>query len=95
MKAAPHEITQWLNAWHAGNRDFEQRVGLMTTARGAKTEMVLAAIQTLHGEFSVKTLRERCPHVGVDLIRRLLREERQAGRLACLGRGPDARWRRI
>lgn len=67
----------------------------MTTAHGAKTAMVLNAIQTMQGEFSVKTLRERCPHVGVDLIRRILREERQAERLECLGRGPDARWRKI
>lgn len=94
-----HELLPWteyfLGTLLAAYRDFEQRVGLMTTAHGAKTEMVLNAIQTMQGEFSVKTLRERCPHVGVDLIRRILREERQAERLECLGRGPDARWRRI
>lgn len=94
-----HELLPWteyfLGTLLAAYRDFEQRVGLMTTAHGAKTEMVLNAIQMMHGEFSVKTLRERCPHVGVDLIRRILREERQAERLECLGRGPDARWRRI
>lgn len=94
-----HELLPWteyfLGVLLAAYRDFEQRVGLMTTAHGAKTEMVLNAIQTMQGEFSVKTLRERCPHVGVDLIRRILREERQAERLECLGRGPDARWRRI
>ncbi len=94
-----HELLPWteyfLGTLLAAYRDFEQRVGLLTTAHGAKTEMVLNAIQTMQGEFSVKTLRERCPHVGVDLIRRILREERQAERLECLGRGPEARWRRI
>jgi hypothetical protein len=78
----------------AAYRDFEQRVGLLMTARGAKTEMVLEAIQAVYGEFSVKQLQERCPHVSVDVIRRILREQRQTGALECLGRSPDARWRR-
>jgi hypothetical protein len=49
----------------------------------------------MHGEFSIKDLQDRCPHVGIDLIRRILREQRQAKALECLGRGPDARWRNI
>lgn len=79
----------------AAYRDFEHRVGLLTTARGAKTEMVLDALQTIRGEFSAKALQERCPHVSIDLIRRILGEQRQAGKLECLGRGRDARWRKI
>jgi hypothetical protein len=50
----------------AAYRDLERRVGLLTTARGAKTEMVLDALQTIRGEFSVKALQERCPHVSID-----------------------------
>jgi hypothetical protein len=91
-----HTLLPWteyfLGVLVAAYREFEQRVGLLTTARGAKTEMVLAAIQAMHGEFSVKDLQDRCPHVGIDLIRRILREQRQAKALECLGRGPEARW---
>lgn len=76
-------------------REFEERMKLVHTARGTKTTMVLDLINRLPGDFSISDLRERCPHVGVDLIRRLLRREREAGRLVCLGRGPEARWRRI
>ena len=79
----------------AAYREFEQRVGLLTTARGAKTEMVLETIRAMHGEFSVKDLQDRCPRLGIDLIHRILREQRQAKALECLGRGPDARWRNI
>jgi len=57
--------------------------------------MVVDAISNLPVEFSVRDLQERCPTVGIDLIRRILRQERDAGRLECLGRGPDARWRKI
>jgi hypothetical protein len=47
------------------------------------------------GDFSARDVLERCPNVGIDLIRRILRNERKAGRLGCLGRGPDAKWKRV
>ena len=75
-------------------REFEQRVGLVSSVKGAKTAMVLDAIGSMPGDFSIKDVLERCPTVGIDLIRRLLRREREAGHLECLGRGPDARWRK-
>ena len=64
------------------------------TGQGAKSAMVLDVLNRMNGEFSISDLRERCPNVGIDLIRRILRQERRFGRLECLGRGPDARWRR-
>ena len=75
-------------------REFEQRVGYVTSAKGTKTAMVLDAINSLPREFSIKELQERCPKVSIDLIRRLLRQQRDAGYLECLGRGVDARWRK-
>jgi hypothetical protein len=76
-------------------RDFEERVHLLERGRGAKTALVLDVLGRLASDFSVSDVRNRCPNVGIDLIRRILRQEREAGRLECLGRGPDARWKRI
>ena len=94
-----HDLLPWteylLGVVIAAYKELEDRAGTLTVARGAKTEMVLATIRAMHGDFSVKDLRQRCPHVGIDLLRRILREERKAGRLEGLGRGPDARWRRV
>ncbi|QLE55762.1 Fic family protein [Nostoc sp. TCL26-01] len=73
-------------------REFEQRVGLVSSVKGVKTAMVLDTINNIPGDFSIKDLQERCPTVGIDLIRRILRQERNSGRLECLSRGPDARW---
>ncbi len=78
-----------------GYRDFENRVGIITTARGNKTAMVLDAIKNSSDEFAVKDLQDRCPTVGIDLIRKILRNEKNEGRIDCLGRGPDAKWKRI
>ena len=43
--------------------------------------------------YHVRELQERCPNVGIDMIRRILRENRNLGKLDCLGRGPNAKWR--
>ena len=98
-----HQGQHSLLPWHSyllgvvllsAYREFEERVGLAISAKGAKTAMVLDAIGNLPREFSIKDLQERCPTVGVDLIRRILRQEREAGHLECLGRGTDARWQK-
>jgi Fic family protein len=75
-------------------REFEARMQLIDTGKGAKTALVLDVVTHFAGEFTVGDLREKCPNVGVDLLRRILRRERDAGNLECLGRGPDARWKR-
>ena len=74
-------------------KEFERRVGLITTGRGTKTAMVLDAIGHFRGDFTIRDLQESCPHVGIDLIRRILREQKNMGKLECLGRGPNAKWR--
>jgi hypothetical protein len=93
-----HSLVPWteyfLGIVTAAYREFESRVGTLTAARGAKSEMVHAAIRGFRSDFSVGELQDQCPTVGIDLIRRILREERQAGHLKCLGRGPAARWRK-
>ena len=76
-------------------REFEQRVGVIGGAKGTKTAMVLQAIESLPWEFSMRDLQQRCPVVSVDLIRRILRQERDEGRIECIGRGVDARWRKL
>ena len=94
-----HNLIPWteyfLGVVTAAYREFEDRAGTLTAARGAKTEMVLEAIRAMRGEFSVKDLRARCPHVGIDLLRKILRDERKAGRVECLGKGPDAHWKQL
>jgi len=46
------------------------------------------------GEFSVSALQNQCPGVGVDLIRQVL-ERLRGSRVACLGRGQSAKWKKL
>lgn len=83
-----------LHTFRDAYREFEDRVGLSTKGRGVKTALVQEAIVSFVGEFTTRQIQERCPNVGVDLIRRILKEKRNSGKVACLGRGPKATWRK-
>lgn len=76
-------------------KELEERVGQLKSPRGAKTELILASIAGLNNDFSVGDLQAKCPGVSVDMVRKVLKKERAAGRVECLGRGRDAKWHRM
>jgi hypothetical protein len=53
---------------------------------------VEAAIEARVGEFTLGELERECPGVSRDIVRRVLKDLRRSGRVACLGRGPGASW---
>jgi Fic family protein len=73
-------------------RDLVERVGEVSAPRGAKTDLVLAAIKRFSGEFTVSNLEQECPGVSRDMVRRVLRAQQASGAIECQGRGPAARW---
>ena len=72
--------------------ELERRAGDVKAPRGAKTQLVEAAIDGFPGEFRLSDLERQCPGVSRDMIRRVLRDLAKAGRVRCHGRGPGARW---
>jgi Fic family protein len=76
-------------------REFERRVGDTASPKGAKTALVVAAVQNVSSPFRVADLQHLCPGVSIDLIRRVLKDLRDNGRVECLGRGHQARWRSL
>lgn len=93
-----HPLLPWteyfLGILLAAYQELEERTGNLLTSRGSKSAMVLTAIDSFMGDFSVKDLQEACPHVSIDLIRRILKDEKAAGHLESLGRGPNAKWKK-
>ena len=75
-------------------KEFEERLGRIKTPRGAKTELVQRAVRAFPGEFTLSDVGRACPGVSRDMVRRVLRDLRAAGRVKCLGRGRTARWRK-
>jgi Fic family protein len=92
------------NPWHYINfllytlldayKEFEQRIGQTPAPRGSKTSLILAAIDRRSGPFQAAELRRDCPGVGLDLIRRILKQKRDSGELTCEIRGPKSLWRK-
>lgn len=74
-------------------RELEERASQMRTPRGAKTELVEAAVRRFSGDFTLSELERACLGVGPDLVRKVLRDLQKAGKVKCLSRGPGARWR--
>ena len=74
--------------------EFEARVGQTKAPKGEKTALVEATIAGQAGPFTVADIRDACPGVGVDLIRKVL-GRLKGDQVECLGRGQSAQWRRL
>lgn len=75
-------------------QEFEDRVGRTVSSRGAKTELIQSAIDHKTAPFLISQLQIDCPGVSIDMIRRVLKQFRAAGRVECLGRGQKAQWQK-
>ncbi len=75
-------------------KEFEDRMENVKSPRGEKTALVVHAIDCSSDIFRIAEIQKRCPGVGVDLIRRILKNLRSDHRLECMGRGQSAGWRK-
>jgi Fic family protein len=87
-------VNYLLYIFKSAYKEFEERVGQTASPKGAKTELVTAAIRRFAGSFRVANIQRDCPGVSVDLIRQVLKKLRSVGRVKCLGRGQTAEWQR-
>ncbi len=94
-----HDPMPWvgyfLGVLRAAYDEFARDLGELRDGRGMKTRLVLQAIGQMIGAFSASELHRRCPSVGVDMLRHVLRSERDAGRLQTVGSGRGVRWRKV
>lgn len=91
-----HDVIPWLNYLLAIIRraygEFESRAGQVRSARGAKTALILDAIKSFAGKFTLSDLERACPGVSRDMVRRVLKDLSAKGALKCIGKGPGAPW---
>jgi len=91
-----HRLKPWweyfLGTLIKAYREFEERVGSITKARGAKTGLIEQAIERLPSTFSISELEQVCLSVSRDMIRVVLNRLRDDGRLFCKGTGRKALW---
>ncbi|MBP7937520.1 MAG: Fic family protein [Phycisphaerae bacterium] len=91
-----HDLTPWWSYWAgtvlAAYREFSERVGTFTTARGAKGELVAQAIERLPARFRITQIEELCPGVSRETVRKVLNRLKVSRKIKCVRRGPDAEW---
>ena len=96
---ARHDPMPWVRYfWGVIQRaygEFEERVGTLREGRGAKGDLVEAAVARRVAPFAISDIEAECPGVSRDWIRMVLRRLRDDGRLAQQGKGRGAKWVRI
>jgi Fic family protein len=75
-----------------GYKEFESRLGRIAEPKGAKAELVRAAVTRQTTPFRLSAIEQECPGVGRDWIRSLLREMKNEGLLRSTGHGAGAKW---
>jgi hypothetical protein len=75
--------------------EFEKRVGIIGTGKGAKTRQVRAAVGRRIAPFAISELQRDCPGVSKEMVRLVLRQMRDEGLLVAEGKGRGARWRKL
>lgn len=93
-----HDIRPWLNYFWGtllrAYREFEERVGVITTSRGSKTELVRSAVNRRMVPFSISDIESDCPNISRDMIRQILRKMRDEGVISVTSGGRGAMWQR-
>jgi len=94
-----HDLRPWweyfLGTLVSAYKEFEERVGTITSTRGAKREMLQNAIRRLPGRFRIADLQHTCPGISYPTIKRALADLKRNKEILCLGKGRNAEWERI
>lgn len=94
-----HDLGPWWNYWGeilwAAYNELTRRVQALSKRRGVKTVILLQTIQAMNEGFTARQMQQAVPGCGIELIRKTLKAEKAAGRVKCLGRGPNAMWIKV
>lgn len=94
-----HDVLPWFNyllsTLRMAYREFEDRAARERPARGSKADLIAYALEHVPSPFGIADVERLCPNVSREMIRVVMNRWRKEGRLQVLGRGRDARWRRL
>jgi len=91
-----HDPHPWLGYFWgmliAAYKEFEERVGAMKDAPGAKTGLIEQAVRRRMKPFAISEIEAECPDTSRDMVRHVLRQMRSRGEIEVRGRGRSAKW---
>jgi len=96
---ARHDVMPWFNYFLgtilAAYKEFEERAGNIKPIRGAKTALLMKAIDGQQGEFSISDIERACPSVSRVMIKKVFLQLQKDKKVKCLGKGQSAKWKRM
>ncbi len=94
-----HDVNPWLNYFWGtilrAYREFEERVGIVSTNKGSKTELIRNTISRRIEPFSIGVIESDCPGISREMIRIVLRQMRDEGTIKAIGKGRGALWQKV
>jgi len=79
----------------AASKEFRERAGTIRKLRGAKTEQIKAWVKRQLVPFAISDVDRDCPGISREMIRLVLNDLRDQGKLRLEGRGRGAKWHRM
>lgn len=97
--SAKHDVFPWFNYFLgtilAAYKELEERASNIKPVRGAKTEIIIKAIEGQHGDFSISDVERACPNVSRVMIKKVFLQMQKDKKIKCLGKGQSAKWKRM
>lgn len=94
-----HDVNPWLNYFWGvllrAYKEFEERVGVISTIRGSKAELIRNTINRKVGPFSIVSIESDCPGISREMIRLVLRQMRDEGLVTRSSKGRGAMWQKV
>lgn len=91
-----HNLMPWMTYFWGvllrAYKEFEGRVGTLTTGKGNKAQHIRITIENMIGPFSISDIERACPSVSRDTIRLVLRQLRDEAVIVSEGMGRGAKW---
>lgn len=93
---ARHNVMPWVTYFWGvllrAYKEFEGRVGTLTTGKGSKAHHIRLTVENMIGPFSISDIERACPSVSRDTIRLVLRQLRDEKIIVSEGKGRSAKW---
>lgn len=91
-----HNLMPWMTYFWGvilrAYKEFEVRVGTVTTGKGSKAFHIRKTIENMIGPFAISDIERACPSVSRDTVRLVLRQLRDEGLIIPEGKGRGAKW---
>lgn len=94
-----NDIFPWVNyllgTFVAAYKELEDRVGIVASKKGGKSERVHSFIENKIGYFTKADIRKACPDVSESTINRVLSDLKEHEVIEPVGLGRNAKWKKV